>query len=257
MKQWRIDNKNKIKDYSKQYYIKHKEEILEKGKQYHEKNPEYFTEYLQQHREETRIRSKQWYHDNIERAKLNTKQWQENNPEKVNEKSRRWRQNNPKKARAMAIRWFKDNPEKAKESIERYRRNNPDKVREEHRISCNKKYKTNMRYRLNVNMCNAIRKSLKGNKAGRHWETLVGYILNELLEHLQKTIPKGYVWQDYLKGKLHVDHIIPKSAFNFDKPEHTDFKRCWGLKNLRLLPAEENIKKSDRLERPFQPALLI
>jgi len=256
-KQWRIDNKEKIKDYSKQYYIKHKEEVLEKGKQYREKNPKYFIEYYQQHKEETKIRTTQWRQENIERVRLNNKQWQENNPEKVREKSRRWRQNNPEKAKEMVIRWRKNNPEKDKESHERYRQNNPDKVREEHRISCNKKYKTNMRYRLNVNMCNAINKSLKGNKAGRHWESLVGYTRDDLINHLNKTIPEGYTWQDYLNGILHVDHIVPKSIFNFNLPEHIDFKRCWALDNLRLLPAKENIIKSNKIIEPFQPTLKI
>ncbi|GAI73524.1 unnamed protein product, partial [marine sediment metagenome] len=45
-------------------------------------------------------------------------------------------------------------------------------------------------------------------------------------------------WKDYLNRDLHIDHIIPKSAFNFTKPEHTDFKRCWALDNLRLLPVQ-------------------
>ena len=46
-------------------------------------------------------------------------------------------------------------------------------------------------------------------------------------------------------------------VFNFSKPEHPDFKRCWALKNLRLLPAEENRKKGSKLINPFQPALEI
>ena len=68
-------------------------------------------------------------------------------------------------------------------------------------------------------------------------------------------MPKGYAWQDYISGILEIDHIIPISAFNFTKPEHIDFKRCWALSNLRLLLKEENRIKSNKMERPFQPAL--
>ena len=106
-------------------------------------------------------------------------------------------------------------------------------------------------------MGSAIRKSLKGNKNGRHWEKLIGYTLKDLIKRLQKTIPEGYYWQDFLNGKLHIDHIIPMDAFNFIRPEHIDFKKCWALKNLQLLPAKENIGKGNRLTKPFQPALKI
>jgi len=94
-------------------------------------------------------------------------------------------------------------------------------------------------------------------KSGRHWEDLVGWTVKDLEKRLRKTMPKGHTWKDFKNGKLHIDHIIPISAFNYTKPEHTDFKRCWALKNLRLLPANENLVKHNRLEKPFQPALKI
>lgn len=38
--------------------------------------------------------------------------------------------------------------------------------------------------------------------------------------------------------------------------DNVDFKRCWALKNLQLLPASENVLKGARLDRPFQPSLI-
>jgi len=119
------------------------------------------------------------------------------------------------------------------------------------------KRKTDLKYNLNRRMSAMVRNSLRGNKNGYHWENLIGYTLTDLLKHLNKTIPKGYTRQDCLNGRLHIDHIIPISAFNFSTPKHIDFKRCWALKNLRLLPAEENLRKNAKLFRPFQPAFAI
>ena len=68
-------------------------------------------------------------------------------------------------------------------------------------------------------------------------------------------MPDNCTWQNYLEGKLHIDHIIPINAHNFTKAQHTDFKRCWALSNLRLLPAKENLIKGSELTKPFQPAL--
>ena len=117
--------------------------------------------------------------------------------------------------------------------------------------------KRDANFNLNHKMRVVIGRALKGNKSGRKWETLVGYSLNDLLKRLNETMPKGYTWQDFLEGKLHIDHKIPKSVFNFTKPEHIDFKRCWALNNLQLLPARENMVKHDKLSRPFQPAFQI
>jgi len=60
-----------------------------------------------------------------------------------------------------------------------------------------------------------------------------------------------------MEGKLEVDHIIPISVWDFDRPEQINFKRCWALKNLRLLPKKENRIKHNKLIKPFQPCLAI
>ena len=190
--------------------------------------------------------NKKWAKNNTEKVREYIKRWQSNNPEKVRENRKRWKKNNPEKVREQKRKYSKkyyiDNREKLIERAKKWNRN---------------RRKTDLKFNIYYKMGKAIGKALKGNKAGRRWETLVGYTLNDLKKRLNKTMPIGYTWQDFLSGKLHLDHIIPVSAFNFSKPEHTDFKRCWALKNLRLLPAKENLIKHTKLDSPFQPALRI
>jgi hypothetical protein len=115
-----------------------------------------------------------------------------------------------------------------------------------------------MPWALHSKISNNVRMSLKNHpKAGRAWQALVGYSLQTLREHLEKSMPQDYTWDDYVRGKLHVDHIIPLAAFNIVDAECVDFKRAWALKNLQLLPAHENLSKQDNLDRPFQPSLAI
>jgi len=185
------------------------------------------------------------------------RKWYQKNKEKINKKTNQWRENNPDKYRKQhrehQKNWRENNPEYLKEwCLE----NNID-LKEYHKQWAGKRRKTDLKYNLNRKISRGIYKSLKANKAGRHWEDLVGYSLNEVIRHLKKTMPENYTWNDYLQGKLHIDHIIPISVFNYDKLEHADFKKCWALKNLRLLPAEENIRKRAKLYKPFQPALKI
>jgi len=155
-----------------------------------------------------------------------------------------------------------------KEYEKQWRENHPDHCKEyrkkyyqEHKEECNSyernKRKTDTRDNLNNRMSNAIYKSLKGNKNGRRWESLVGYTCNNLIKHLEKTMPEGYTEDDIFNGKLHIDHIIPKCVFNYNNPEHPDFKRCWALKNLRLLPAKENMEKSNKIYKPLQLSLAV
>jgi len=117
--------------------------------------------------------------------------------------------------------------------------------------------KTLLQYRLNGNMGSNVWDSIKNNKRGRHWETLVGYTLNDLIRRLRKTMPDGYNWQDYLEGRLHIDHIVPKKAFDFNNPEDKGFQMCWSLCNLRLLPASENKSKQDSITNSTLLGLLI
>jgi len=115
------------------------------------------------------------------------------------------------------------------------------------------KRKTNIKYRLNGNISSAISFSLNGNKKGCHWENLVGYTLNKLKRHLEKQFTKGMSWDNY--GEWEIDHKIPISAFNFDSPEHLDFKRCWALSNLQPMWGTENRIKGYKLKIAFQPSL--
>ncbi|MBA7579277.1 hypothetical protein ES695_14490 [Candidatus Atribacteria bacterium 1244-E10-H5-B2] len=149
--------------------------------------------------------------------------------------------------------WHKDNPEYAKQ----YYKNNLEKVRKYHNQYNKDRDKIDLKFNLNRKIEKAIRLSLRGNKAGWRWESLTGYTLADLIKRLNKTMPEGHTWKDFLSGELHIDHIIPIDAFNFTRPEHTDFKRCWELENLQLLPARKNLIKHTKLSKPFQPALRI
>lgn len=120
-----------------------------------------------------------------------------------------------------------------------------------------KRLKNDLKSVLRNRISGRMRESLaskKNNKNGRHWEGLVGYNVEELKKRLELTMPEEYTWQDFLNGKLHIDHIIPISAFNFSSPEHLDFQRCWDLNNLQLLPAQENLIKHNKLKESFQPS---
>lgn len=232
-RKYKENNREKIREQNKKYYKKNFKKIREHMKEYYQR------EEVKKHRKEYR---KQYYIKNKEKELEQNNQWRKDNSERVKENVEQWKKNNPKKIKQYQKKYRQNNMEKVKENYNQYTKN---------------KRRIDLKYNLNRRIGNAIWWTLKDNKNDRHWENLLGYSVNDLIKRLQKTMPQEYTWKDYLNGKLHIDHIIPISAHNFTKPENPDFKKCWALNNLRLLPAKENLIKGSKLTRPFQPALKI
>jgi hypothetical protein len=119
------------------------------------------------------------------------------------------------------------------------------------RINSNPKLKMNSRISLAINL------SLHGNKYYRHWENLVNYTVEDLMEHLEKQFTDGMGWNNYGRSingekRWEIDHIIPKCAFAFTSPDDLGFKQCWALSNLQPLWAEDNNKKNGKIPKDFK-----
>ena len=105
------------------------------------------------------------------------------------------------------------------------------------------KIRQNPKHRLDSNMGKSIWEALRGKKAGRRWETLVGYTLEKLMQRLSVNFQKGMNFKNY--GRWEIDHIKPKSLFRYKTAEDQTFKDCWSLANLQPLWAKENLKKGN------------
>ena len=172
------------------------------------------------------IYTKKYIAANREKVLKRYKLYHAKNREKRNQQSREWKKKNEKYVKeARKNNYYKD--------IEFTRKRK-------------RKYQNKYSKTSKGNLCNRMRagvyQSLKGLKNGP-WQKLVGYTVDDLIEHLKTTMPEGFTWDDYLSGKLHIDHILPISSFSFTKPEHQGFKDCWALKNLQLLTAFDNLSK--------------
>ncbi len=92
------------------------------------------------------------------------------------------------------------------------------------------KIRNSMRHRIRQMIYGKTKTSLK-----------LSFSSAELKRHLEKQFCKGMTWDNY-GTYWHVDHITPLSAFD------PSDEAAWHLTNLRPLPAEENLKKSHRVE---------
>lgn len=71
-------------------------------------------------------------------------------------------------------------------------------------------------------------------------EHYLGYSLETLYDKLFTT---DDIITDYLSDKLHLDHIINYHWFLSIEIGDIEFKKCWNLKNLRLISKDENLKR--------------
>lgn len=217
-------------------------------------------------KEKNKKKCKVYYKANRKKCKIRNKDWQLKNKDKIVAQAKKYYKINKELIKIRNKKRYKNKKGEISDKGKAYRACNKEKIkardkkyRESHKIEYNTHRKTRRRtdikYKLNHNISSAISASLNNNKKGAHWEDLVRYTLEKLKKHLERQFVNGMSWENY--GKWHIDHAIPKTAFNFAKPEHADFLKCWALKNLQPMWAKDNIVKSNKITKHFQPSLLM
>lgn len=148
---------------------------------------------------------------------------------------------------ARATKRRQDNPELvAKEKRAWYEKFKLTPAYKEYRKKNKAKRRSTVHGKLHDNFSCLMRLAVR-NKAGRNWETLVGYTTENLKTHLEAQFTDGMSWENY--GKWHIDHIKPVCSFKYESFDSIEFQECWSLINLRPLWALDNIRKGakDRL----------
>lgn len=152
--------------------------------------------------------------------------------------------------------WIKNNPDKnyerynseeAKKSKKRWLSNNKEKIRIIKQRYKKKRRNSDIKFKLNELMGNAIRQSIK-DKSFIKWGKIVGYDIETLIQHLEKKFEDNMTWEKYFKGGYHIDHIIPISLYNFKRKENSEFKKCWNYRNLRIIKGKKNLEKLNKID---------
>jgi len=204
-REWYLKNKYKQQKYFKQYQKSHKKEIKEYNDQLYLKNRLNF-EWVNKKNE----RNRRYYYNNIVKNQIQHKKYRQANAEKIRINSKVYRQKHPDKSRITAHKSYK-------------------------------KICSTLCGKLNKYMGRVIYQACKVDKAGRHWEDLVDYTLNELKNHLESLFTPGMTWDNYGRYGWHIDHIKPKVSFHYEYPEDLEFKECWSLSNLQPLWATTRV----------------
>ena len=246
-KQYRERNKEKLRKQKIEYNEKHKEEKKKYNQKYYQKNEEKMKKDVKKYRENNPDKIKKYRIDNKEKKSEYIKNYRKNNLEKIKLHEKEYEK---KRIRPL------DHKEKRQEYGKKYRKENVEKSKQyrllykKRKLELHKeRMKTDIQYKIRYRVASAIKKALKSSKHRKSTFNLLSYTKKQLVKHLISTIPEGYVEDDIRKNNvLHIDHIIPASLYEYSSYEDGEFKKCWSLKNLRLLPAFKNISKSNKLD---------
>jgi 5-methylcytosine-specific restriction endonuclease McrA len=238
----RPDCKSCVSVWKRGYRAKNREMLKEKDRAYALANPE-----------KVSLTKSRWAAEHPDKIKETGRKFRENHPEHEKIRHKKYSSEHHERINENARKRYKLNPGPQIQAMLKWRRNNPDKYRDTY-LKTGRKIRSTIEGKLNNMMGRGIWTAIKKKKRGLRWETFVDFSLAQLKKHLEKQFTEGMTWEN--QGTFwHVDHIIPRSVFKFKSPEDHDFKRCWALKNLRPLSATENLRKHNKLDRPFQPSL--
>lgn len=160
---------------------------------------------------------------------------------KTREKDRRWVLANKDKVRSYRLK----RRDKARERDKIWRDANREKVRAKQRRA-DAKLQCSPAHVLKKRIKARLRQMLKGTRLGST-ENILGYSAAQLREHIERQFSKGMTWDALMRGEIHIDHIIPVSAFNIQSLDDPDFSACWAMTNLRPMWAKENQQKQAKV----------
>jgi hypothetical protein len=198
--------------------------------------------YYQEHRTEKIAQSRQYYQDHKAEKAAHDKQYhQDHRTEKV-AYDKQYYQNNRAKRLAYRKQYYQNNRAKRLAYRKQYRENHKIEIATQKR----NRFYNDIDYKLKTLIRCRIKQSIKNNKQYKHSIDLLGCSIEEVREHIERQFQQGMNWDNWSVHGWHIDHIIPLSYFDFSDPEQQ--KRACHYTNLRPLWAEDNHKKSDKIE---------
>lgn len=201
IKQWRLNNKEKIFEVQKKYREKNKEKLKQQNIQWRLNNKEHIKEY-------GKIHKKIYYENNSDKLKLKTKQWYIQNKEKAVEYKKQYAIKNKEKINKYKKEWMRN------------------------------KMKTDPLFNLKHSTRRLIHMCLRNNGYSKTSKTfnILGCTPIEFKQHLEKQFTEGMNWEN--QGKWHLDHIYPVSLAKDEEElirlnHYTNFQPLWAIDNIR------------------------
>lgn len=209
---------NYMSEYNPIYQSKNKESLKQTHHEYYELNKEVL------------LPKQKAYHANTSDIRhAQHREYYKQNKDQIIQNSRQYKE---------------EHPEQHKQYMKEYTEIHHDRLLDYKNGYNRNKYATDTKHRLRVCFGANLYNSIKKLKAGRKWEDIVGYTLEQLMWHLESKFDDNMSWDNY-GSYWHVDHIVGVANFNYNSYDDEAFKKCWSLANLQPLYGPDNMAKGD------------
>jgi hypothetical protein len=111
--------------------------------------------------------------------------------------------------------------------------------------------KFNLRFRIKHHISTRVSKQIAARLLPKGYtrdlETYLGYTIPELIRKLNADLaPQGLNLRQAIEQGWHLDHKRPLSSFKVVLMTDEEFRKCWAISNLEMIPAEENLAKGSK-----------
>lgn len=159
------------------------------------------------------------------------------------EMCRKYKETNKEKIALYNKKYKLEKKEQISEYNKKYNKENREKIQQRQTKTHKERRKTDLNFRLTINMRNRFKKFFNG-KFGKMNDT-TGCSMENFKRWMEYSFKDGMTFENY--GSIwHIDHVIPCSLFDFS--DDSQKKICFNWKNMRPLFATENISRGNKVE---------
>lgn len=241
-KEYRENNKEKIKKLCADWYIRNRDEVKEKHRIYHRTHREERLAYSKKYnaRPEVKEHRAEYVKNNRERIRMVQQRWRDSNREEYRRRHREYYHNNKDKNKQWHKKWRDSHKEQIKDFRKRYREENKEKINQYHlnRLHNDPVYKMKEQTR---NMVRYVFRE-RGHRKESRTADILGCDLDFFCDYMFKTWEKNY-GKPWNGEPYHIDHIVPLATAKTEE----DIIRLCHYTNLQMLTPEDNMDKSDKI----------
>ena len=188
-------------------------------------------------KEQRKEYTKQWRLKNKERTKEVSKEYYSKNKEERLKYFKKYYSKNKEYKKAQMREYYLKNIEKKKE----YKLKNREHFKEYKREYENRRYKTDINFRVSKICRTRILQALKGLSKSASTMKLIGCTIDELRNHIESKFEPWMTWENQGRGGWDIEHIKACAKFNLVDPEQQCV--CFNWSNLQPMEHIANIKK--------------
>ena len=134
------------------------------------------------------------------------------------------------------------------ERMKEYNQENKERLRKQRSQYHLNRYHTNIQFNIAEKTRGRVRAALKSQNVKKENRTIdfLGCKFEFYKNYIEERFTKGMTWDKVMNNEIHLDHIIPVSSFDLENK--VQLFKAFYYTNTRPLWAEDNLKKSNKLD---------